>query len=184
MLMVEHLSSAFPVKPFGGRLRVTEPDCRIFACQRCHGEVVICRRCDRGNRYCPACAPRARAEKQRVAGALYQKTEAGRLNHKMRQEQYRAKLAAVEKVTHHGDLERGFGPHWTIAALGSGQESQEERREPSPERPALSPPAPRCCDFCGRRCGCALRTAPVARPAPIHRRGPRLAGQAGLQQRR
>ena len=151
---------------------MTEPDCRIFACQRCHGEVVICRRCDRGNRYCPACAPRARAEKQRVAGALYQKTEAGRLNHKMRQEQYRARLAAVEKVTHHGDLERGFGPHWTVATLGSGQESQDERREPSPERPALSPPAPRCCDFCGRRCRCAVRTAPVARPASLHRRGP------------
>jgi len=35
------------------------------------------------------------------AGALYQKTEAGWLNHKVRQELYRIRVA--EKVTHHGD---------------------------------------------------------------------------------
>jgi hypothetical protein len=26
--------------------------------------------------------------------------------------------------------------------------------------------------FCGRLCGCAVRTAPVSRPASIHRPGP------------
>jgi hypothetical protein len=54
--------------------------------------VRICRHCDRGNRFCPRCAPLARAEKQRNAGKQYQKTENGRLNHKVRQEKYRDRL--------------------------------------------------------------------------------------------
>src|SRR2546426_5871150 len=131
------------VKPFRGRLRVTEQDCRIFNCERCHQEIAICRRCDRGNRYCPACAPLARGEKQRAAGAVYQKTEAGRLNHKVRQERYRGRLA--EKVTHHGDLGMALGQDSAVATLQCGQESQDEREE-SPEPPDLSPRPQRCCD--------------------------------------
>ena len=172
---------------------MTEQDCRIFNCARCHQEVRICRNCDRGNRYCARCAPLARAESQRAAGALYQKTEAGRLNHKVRQERYRDRL--TEKVTHHGDFAGRLRQHSAVATRPSGQESRDERRDESPELPHvshlpelslpelplpnlplpdLSSPSQRCCDFCGRPCGCAVRAAPVARPAAIHRRGARL----------
>ena len=156
--------------PFRGRFLVSEHDCRVFNCARCQSEVVICRSCDRGNRYCSPCAPAARAEKRRQAGALYQKTEAGRLNHKVRQEQYRNRLA--EKVTHHGDLGTALGENSAVAILEGGQESRDEHGEEPPEEP--EPPPQRRCDFCGRWCGCVVRWGPIARPGSLDRRGPRL----------
>ena len=121
-------------------------------------------------------------EKQRTAGAVYQKTKAGKLNHKVRQEQYRARLA--EKVTHHGDLGTVLGPDLVVATLRRGQENPDERREESPKPPELSAPPPRRCDFCGRPCECAVRTALLVRLGSIYRRGPRLPGHIGLGQRR
>jgi hypothetical protein len=39
---------------------------RLFLCARCRAQVFICRRCDRGNRYCNAdCAQAARRENTR-----------------------------------------------------------------------------------------------------------------------
>jgi hypothetical protein len=135
---------------------------------------MVCRSCDRGNRYCPPCAPVARAEKQRRAGALYQKTEAGRLNHKVRQEQYRARLA--ENVTHHGDLATAFGKDSAVAAPEGGAESHDEDREEPTEESRLhsSPQSERRCHFCGRVCGCVLRRERIRRPESLDRRGPRL----------
>ena len=167
-----------PVKPFRGRLRVIEEDCRIFNCGRCHREVVICRRCDRGNRYCPPCAPLARAEKRRAAGAVYQRTEAGRLNHKVRQECYRARQP--EKVTHHGDRGVGLRPKWAVATLAGGPESPDECRK---EPPQLPPLPQRRCDFCGRPCGGAARRGPVPRRPSSGRRGPRLPGCKPVRRR-
>jgi len=196
MLHVEHLASAHPCKALSWRLQVIPQDCRIFSCGRCHRNVVICRQCDRGNRYCPPCAPLARAEKQRAAGALYQKTEAGRLNHKARQEHYRGRQAEkatplrdwgkeapqilpihlqreAEKVTHHGDLGAALRRNSAYAALRGGQESEDERRE-EPQEPRSMPQ--RRCDFCGRPCSCAVRTGRVPRRPFSYRRGPRLPG--------
>lgn len=197
MLPVEHLSSDRPCKALLWAFTVTPQDCRIFNCERCHQEVVICRRCDRGNRYCPPCAPLARAEKQRAAGKQYQQKEAGRLNHKVRQEHYRARLAKegeevachsdcgkealevepvlleykVEKVTHHGDLELSLERNSAVATLEGSHENYDECRE--------EPPAPpwslqRRCDFCGRPCLGAARTGPLPRRRHSFQRGPRL----------
>ena len=171
MLLVSIALPSVPVKPFCGAYGVSAEDCRIFNCGRCHREVVICRRCDRGHRYCPPCAPRARAEKQRAAGAVYQKTEAGRVNHKVRQECYRARQA--EKETHHGDIGAALRGDCTVATLRGGQENPDEhRKEPPPPR---SRPQRRC-DFCGRPCRGAVRRGPVPRRPSLGRRGPRLPG--------
>jgi len=61
---------------------------RLFNCNRCHVQVHICRRCDRGNIYCRPCAPEARKESVRRAGAEYQRKERGRENHAARQQRY------------------------------------------------------------------------------------------------
>lgn len=53
---------------------------------------MICRRCDRGNRYCPPCSKLAPARRQCRAGRRYQKTEAGKANHKARQQRYLERL--------------------------------------------------------------------------------------------
>jgi hypothetical protein len=144
---------------------VTLPDCRIFHCERCFHLVLICRRCDRGNRYCPSCAPLAHAEKLRAAGKRYQKTKAGRLNHKVRQEQYRARLQ--EKVTHQGDSGIAGKRKSTIRG---GSEILHERRQ-EPPQPS---PRPERCDFCCRPCTCLGRTGPLPRRRRAYRRGPLL----------
>lgn len=178
MFLMEHLSSACPCKALSWRLQVTLPDSRIFNCKRCHQEVRICRSCDRGNRYCKPCAALARAENHRKSDARYQKTESGRLNHKVRQDCYRARLA--EKVTDHGDLEAALRENCVVAALESGQDSQHE----PPDEPSEPLPIPqRRCDFCGRLCGDAVRTGPVPRHLSLFRRGPRLLGHARVRRR-
>ena len=77
-------------------------EARGFACARCGGAVRICRPCDRGNIYCPACAPMARRERVKRAGAQYQHSAPGRANHKRRQQEYLVRSEASEKVTHRG----------------------------------------------------------------------------------
>ena len=157
-----------PVKSLHGRLQVTPQDCRIFHCKRCLRLVLICRRCDRGNQYCPSCAPLARAENLRAANKRYQKTKTGRLNHKVRQEQYRARLQ--ENVTHQGDSGIAAERQSASATIGGGSKTGNERRQEPPQ------PSSRTgrCDFCGLPCMCPGRNGPVPRRARAYRRGPRL----------
>lgn len=76
-------------------------DSRVFECGWCNVEVAICRRCDRGHRYCgPKCSKAARRASVRRAGDAYQKTERGRANHAARQQQYDEREAT--KLTHQG----------------------------------------------------------------------------------
>jgi len=147
---------------------VTPQDCRVFSCDRCHRQVRICRRCDRGNRYCRPCSPLARAEKQREAGARYQKTENGRLNHKVRHEQYKTRLK--EKVTHHGDLMMAVKPNSASVTLWSDREIHNECQKEPPQQPS----SPGRCDFCGGPCMEPGRMGPLLRRRHAYRRGPRL----------
>jgi hypothetical protein len=63
---------------------------RRFFCSRCTQVVVICQRCDRGQRYCSAeCSRAARRDSHRAANRRYQATDQGRLLHATRQKQYR-----------------------------------------------------------------------------------------------
>ena len=61
---------------------------RLFNCARCREQVCICQGCDRGNIYCPPCAPVARKESRQGYSNAYQKTDAGRANHAARQQAY------------------------------------------------------------------------------------------------
>ena len=48
---------------------------RRFYCARCHAVMVLCRRCDRGQRYCgPRCSEGARHESLRRAGRRHRRT--------------------------------------------------------------------------------------------------------------
>ena len=69
-------------------------EARVFTCARCGVAVWICRPCDRGNIYCPRCAPEARRERMKRAGAQYQQREPGLLNHKRRQQEYLVRCEA------------------------------------------------------------------------------------------
>ncbi len=76
------------------------PSARLYTCVRCRCQVLICRRCDRGQRYCTrGCAREARQHRQREAAARYAASPHGRLQHAARERRYRARLR--NKVTHH-----------------------------------------------------------------------------------
>jgi hypothetical protein len=128
------------------------------------------RRCDRGNVYCQSCAPVARRERVKRAGAQYQQSEPGRTNHKRRQQEYLARGEARGKMTHRGSP----GPR---AAGHSPPRSADEPRKRArpPLHPLPSDPDQLRCDFCGRE----VRDAPsrgVAHGRRGARRGPRLPG--------
>jgi len=59
-------------------------------CARCREQVLLCSRCDRGQRYCGrACSRAARLESRRAAGRRYQRSRAGRLTHAARSRRWR-----------------------------------------------------------------------------------------------
>lgn len=73
---------------------------RRFTCRGCGKTCVICRSCDRGNRYCsPECSTSIRRTTVRRASKRFQETPRGRDNHRKRQRLYRKK---TQRVTHQG----------------------------------------------------------------------------------
>jgi len=73
---------------------------RIFTCVRCFKQVIICSRCDRGQRYCsPDCSETARNHSQRAASHRYQQSREGRIKHALRMRLYRLRQ---QIVTHQG----------------------------------------------------------------------------------
>jgi hypothetical protein len=104
---------------------------------------VICRRCDRGNRYCSSrCAEIARLESIRRARARYQKSAAGRVLHcaaqRRHRRQRRQKGVRGEPGREQGKAERdGEERHREAGAahqcwLGHPQTSQAESEKLSP----------------------------------------------------
>jgi hypothetical protein len=77
---------------------------RQFLCARCRKQVVLCSRCDRGNRYCGrACRRQARDDARRETASRYQRSYRGRLTHAARSRRWRQRRAeAAQNVTHQG----------------------------------------------------------------------------------
>jgi hypothetical protein len=147
---------------------IASDSARLYACARCRCHVVICRRCDRGNRYCRPCAPIAFRESRRRAGAAYQQTERGKANHRVRQQLYMLGLDE-EKMTHQGpqggSATSPCAPQDAERFSASAKEASDVHPNPSPcHSPAQHGAActdgddrPRC-DYCGQRCSAFLRT--------------------------
>ena len=74
---------------------------RLYHCSRCHSPVIICSRCDRGQRYCTGdCRHQARSESRKRARKKYQSTRKGRFKNAARQQRFRQRNK--QKVTHQG----------------------------------------------------------------------------------
>jgi hypothetical protein len=118
---------------------------RLFLCARCHVQVVICRRCDRGQIYCAAgCAREARREAQWGAGRRYQASVRGRATHALRSHRYRARRNGV---THHGSP--------PASATGSTAVRHSVGGASTPRRSAPD------CHVCGDRCSPFFRLGGV-----------------------
>ena len=129
---------------------------RLFHCAHCQTPVLICRRCDHGNRYCgKPCAQAARRVMQRKAGCRYQRTYPGRLAHAARARRYRANQ---QIVTHQGSVPDASG------VLLPGNAASLPK--PASLSPDDSPPASSRCYFCGVVCS-PLRQSPSVPFVPL-----------------
>ena len=96
---------------------------RLFLCAGCRIQVVLCSRCDRGNRYCGRdCWRQTHDAARREAARRYQRSRGGRILHAARSQRWRQRAAlraaqgdgvdnadpdggdAAHKVTHQGSL--------------------------------------------------------------------------------
>ena len=93
-------------------VRMDQP-ARLFLCARCRVQVVLCSRCDRGNRYCGrACSHQAREDARRQTAQRYQRSWHGRIAHAQRSRRWRQHFVAraadgsrgddAHNVTHQG----------------------------------------------------------------------------------
>lgn len=97
---------------------------RLRVCLHCQVLFCICRRCDRGQRYCgAACRASALREQRRQANRRYQHTDAGRQDHRDRQRLYRKRCAQRRWAL------RG------VMVLAPGQHLEQEDRTSGPRTP-------------------------------------------------
>jgi hypothetical protein len=77
-----------------GRANAGELVLRLRPCVFCHALFVICRSCDRGQRYCNGwCRFSAWREQRRQANRRHQRSPEGRADHRDRQQAYRKRCA-------------------------------------------------------------------------------------------
>ena len=83
---------------------MADQSARLFLCACCRIQVLVCRQCDRGQRYCAdGCAATTRQALQRDSARRYQRGRAGRFKHALRTRRWRARqVALVNIVTHQG----------------------------------------------------------------------------------
>ena len=118
---------------------------RLYQCARCHAQVIVCTRCDRGHRYCRGgCAQIARVDSLKRAGKKYQSSRPGRFNNAARQQRFREQKRQI--VTYQGSIKKRLRDLLAIQ-LTSPDKAQ---------RPGL-PGAPLQCHYCGEVCEPFLR---------------------------
>ena len=118
---------------------------RLYQCCRCHAQVIVCRRCDRGQRYCAnGCSKKARHESLNRANQKYQLTRAGRFNNAARQASFRERQK--QKVTDQGSTQSLR--HASLKAMLDQAKSILKERSVGVDL---------CCHYCGERCQPFLR---------------------------
>jgi len=119
---------------------------RLYHCCRCHAQVIICRRCDRGQRYCTSgCSQVARQDSLKRANKKYQASRKGRFNNAARQQRFRQRQK--QKVTHQCSLQ--IPRHAVLQNKAIWPKKVQKLRV---TRISLH------CDHCGTLCGPFLRS--------------------------
>ena len=145
-----------------------ELSCRMFLCVRCRAQVLVCRRCDRGQIYCfGACAQDARRDRQREARQRYQATPRGRDMHVARSRRYRARGRCVTDQGPADENKAGSLP---------ASEVHGTLREPSSSRKS---PLQWLCHHCTRSASRFVRLAAL-RPRPAHRKNGKISRRGPL----
>ena len=136
---------------------------RMFLCAACRIQVVLCRRCDRGQIYCGReCSGRARRDAQRAAARRYQATRRGRFAHAERARRYRARCKIV---THQGSRDAKPDALLALQAAVSPQ-------DPAAQSPSTPEVVSMVCKRCGAPRAAAVRLGFLRHHAPMRgRRG-------------
>lgn len=123
---------------------------RLFLCTHCRQQVIICRRCDRGQIYCgPNCALEVRRRNQREARRRYQATDRGRRMHADRSRTHRAR---GRRVTDQGPTSSRQPETPRAAAMAA-------------QRPAtIAAKQVIACCRCGNSVSDRVRLSPIRRP--------------------
>ena len=118
---------------------------RLYHCCLCHAQVIICSRCDHGQRYCAGdCRHKARSASRKRAAEKYQSSRMGRFNNAARQQRFRQRQQ--QKVTHQGSSPKRL--HDLLKTRLT-----EIKKTPKPSLPDAI-----ChCHFCGAVCDLFLR---------------------------
>ena len=127
----------------------------------CHAVFWICRRCDRGQRYCsPACQAKARRQQRRNANRRHQQSPEGRQDHRDRQQEYRRRRSRFARVTDQASTSASAPsnmPAWdtrsarTATPVGSSAIAARRLALPVLWRcPENKRPPFLCCICCGR----------------------------------
>lgn len=121
---------------------------RLYQCQRCRRQVMVCQPCDYGQRYCAhGCRQRARKDACKRAQQKYQNSHKGRMTNALRQRRFRQRQKAkLKKVTHQTSLS------------SSANDLLIQKRvahKKTPKKPKTH--NQNVCHFCGCRCGPLFR---------------------------
>lgn len=141
---------------------------RLFTCNRCHRQVVICASCDRGHQYCSrACSEQSRAENRREARRRYARTGRGQETGRDRQRRYRIRQAdrarAGRAAPEMADIAPvDIAPVETVSSAAGGTDDEEtvtdhtsglpRRRLSAVFRAQSRRESPLRCVGCGRIC--------------------------------
>ena len=118
---------------------------RLYHCCRCHCQVIVCSRCDRGQRYCPGQCPRlARSASLKRSSKKYQSSRQGRFNNAARQKRFRRNKK--QKVTQQGSPPKRL--HDLLKA---------QLNRPKETQKTFLPCTTICCHFCNEVCDVFLR---------------------------
>jgi hypothetical protein len=164
---------------------------RLYLCARCRVQVILCSRCDRGNRYCGRqCWHEARTEARRQAAQRYQRSWPGRIAHAQRSRRWRLRRAArdgagvagddAHNVTHQGSppgessalLAAWTHDSTTVDVAGKAADITAHGASQERARAAARPTVTPCwtCRRCGQRQPAALRQGFLRHGLPARRR--------------
>ena len=125
---------------------------RLFVCARCRVQVIVCRRCDRGQIYCDGdCSQLARQANLREAAQRYRRSRHGRLAHAERMRRYRSRQ---NKVTHHGSASPAADALLAPTSTTSAATTPVS---------ITAAPVPEHCHFCQCVCSAFVRLGPLRR---------------------
>lgn len=175
------------VQHFGcSGVRMDQP-ARLYLCARCRVQVILCSRCDRGNRYCGRqCRHQARKQARRETAQRYQRSWSGRIAHAQRSRRWRQRRAArdgagaagddAHNVTHQGSRPGVASAPlvaWThdSATVAPADTAADITAQGTPRELAIATLATSWyCRRCGARQPAALRVGFVRHGVPQRRR--------------